>query len=242
MSRVAVWHGAEPGRPCRGRSIDRRRTGARTSDPWPIRPRPRPPRPRQAPARRPASRPRRSGASRRGRLASPASSGVATIPIRAKNGHIQLMLTQNVADLGQPGDLVNVRPGFAPQLPRSRRAWPPSPPRTTCGWSRSTASGSASSRKPAAPTCMNLAAQIAQRSLDDRGQRQRRRASLRLGQRRSDRRRAPRRGLPDRGRERPDRRPAQGARPLHDQAPPRPGHRHRGQALGRPDPHRGSQA
>jgi large subunit ribosomal protein L9 len=34
-------------------------------------------------------------------------------PSRAKHGHIQLILTQAISTLGQPGDLVTVRPGFA---------------------------------------------------------------------------------------------------------------------------------
>jgi large subunit ribosomal protein L9 len=34
-------------------------------------------------------------------------------PLRARNGHISLLLTQNVPSLGQPGDLVKVRPGYA---------------------------------------------------------------------------------------------------------------------------------
>lgn len=34
-------------------------------------------------------------------------------PARAKNGHIQLILTQPMPHLGQAGDLVKVRPGFA---------------------------------------------------------------------------------------------------------------------------------
>ena len=34
-------------------------------------------------------------------------------PARAKNGHIQLILTQAMPHLGQAGDLVKVRPGFA---------------------------------------------------------------------------------------------------------------------------------
>jgi large subunit ribosomal protein L9 len=34
-------------------------------------------------------------------------------PSRAKHGHIQLILTQNVDKLGQSGDVVKVRPGFA---------------------------------------------------------------------------------------------------------------------------------
>jgi len=34
-------------------------------------------------------------------------------PIRAKHGYIQLILTQAIPDLGQAGDLIKVRPGFA---------------------------------------------------------------------------------------------------------------------------------
>src|SRR3984957_8430643 len=34
-------------------------------------------------------------------------------PSRAKHGYIQLILTQAISKLGQPGDLVKVRPGFA---------------------------------------------------------------------------------------------------------------------------------
>jgi large subunit ribosomal protein L9 len=34
-------------------------------------------------------------------------------PIRAKHGHIQLILTQAIPGLGQAGDLIKVRPGFA---------------------------------------------------------------------------------------------------------------------------------
>jgi large subunit ribosomal protein L9 len=34
-------------------------------------------------------------------------------PSRAKHGHIKLILTQAISKLGQPGDLVSVRPGFA---------------------------------------------------------------------------------------------------------------------------------
>jgi large subunit ribosomal protein L9 len=34
-------------------------------------------------------------------------------PSRAKHGHIQLILTQTISKLGEPGDLVTVRPGFA---------------------------------------------------------------------------------------------------------------------------------
>ena len=34
-------------------------------------------------------------------------------PSRATHGHIKLILTQAISKLGQPGDLVSVRPGFA---------------------------------------------------------------------------------------------------------------------------------
>ncbi len=34
-------------------------------------------------------------------------------PLRAKNGHIHVLLTHAVPHLGQPGELVHVRPGFA---------------------------------------------------------------------------------------------------------------------------------
>jgi large subunit ribosomal protein L9 len=34
-------------------------------------------------------------------------------PMRAKNGHMQVILTQNIAHVGQTGELVKVKPGFA---------------------------------------------------------------------------------------------------------------------------------
>lgn len=34
-------------------------------------------------------------------------------PLRAKNGHMQVLLTRNVEHLGRVGDLVKVKPGFA---------------------------------------------------------------------------------------------------------------------------------
>ncbi len=156
-------------------------------------------------------------------------------PTRSKDGHMQVLLTHAVPHFGQPGDLVKVRPGFARNylLPqglatfatphnlrivekhrerlRQLEAGPPGRP--------------AEPRRPDRPAVDH-----------HRGQRQRRRAPLRLGQRRPDRRRPEGRQLPDRDRQRQDRRPAQGAGPLHHQALPRPGRRHRGQALGRPDP------
>ena len=73
---------------------------------------------------------------------------------------------------------------------------------------------------------------------DDRGQRQRRGASLRLGQRRSDRRGAARRGLPDPGRKRPDRRARSRSWASTRSRSTWPGHHERSQALGRADPYR----
>jgi len=49
-----------------------------------------------------AGRPRQPGVERR-----------QNHPNRAKNGHIELILTQPMPNLGQAGDLVKVRPGFA---------------------------------------------------------------------------------------------------------------------------------
>jgi large subunit ribosomal protein L9 len=34
-------------------------------------------------------------------------------PLRAKNGHLSVLLTQAVPHVGQPGELVKIRPGFA---------------------------------------------------------------------------------------------------------------------------------
>ena len=77
------------------------------------------------------------------------------------------------------------------------RAWPRSRPRTTCGSSRSTASGSAARGgppgRPPEPGRPDRPAVA-----HHRGQRQRGRPPLRLGQRRPDRRRPQGRGLPDR--------------------------------------------
>jgi len=50
----------------------------------------------------PARPPRQPGVERRGNH-----------PVRAKHGYIQLILTQPMPQLGQAGDLVKVRPGFA---------------------------------------------------------------------------------------------------------------------------------
>ncbi len=51
-------------------------------------------------------------------------------PLRAKDGHINVLLTQSVPHVGQPGELVKVRPGFA-RITCFPRARPRSRPRTT---------------------------------------------------------------------------------------------------------------
>jgi large subunit ribosomal protein L9 len=58
--------------------------------------------PRTADGSEPAGPPRQPGVERR-----------KNHPSRAKHGYIQLILTQSVPQVGQPGDLVKVRPGFA---------------------------------------------------------------------------------------------------------------------------------
>ncbi len=161
-------------------------------------------------------------------------------PLRAKNGHIQVLLTQPVPHVGQPGELINVRPGFA-QLPSSpgpghvRHAAQPADRRKAPPATQET--GRSAPRRPSEPGRSDRPAVP-----HHRGQRQRGRAPLRLGQRRPDRRRAQVRGFPDRDRVGSYRGTAQGPGTLHHQGPPGPGHRHRGQALGRPYPHRRSGA
>jgi large subunit ribosomal protein L9 len=56
----------------------------------------------QAKARTLASKPRQPGVERR-----------KNHPMRAKNGHVSLLLTHVVPELGKPGELVKVRPGYA---------------------------------------------------------------------------------------------------------------------------------
>jgi large subunit ribosomal protein L9 len=53
-------------------------------------------------AKQPAGPPRQPGVERR-----------KNHPLRAKNGHISVLLTHAVPHLGQPGELVRVRPGYA---------------------------------------------------------------------------------------------------------------------------------
>jgi large subunit ribosomal protein L9 len=60
------------------------------------------PRPADGSQSAPAGPPRQPGVERRHNH-----------PSRAKHGYIQLILTQNVPQVGQSGDLVKVRPGFA---------------------------------------------------------------------------------------------------------------------------------
>lgn len=84
-------------------------------------------------------------------------------PLRAKNGHIHVLLTQPVPHVGQPGELVNVRPGFA-QLPSSpgpghiRHAAQPADRRKAPPATQET--GRSAPRRPSEP-----GHQIAQRSL-----------------------------------------------------------------------------
>jgi large subunit ribosomal protein L9 len=68
-----------------------------------------------------ASRAKKSAAASATRTAAPAETAVRqpgverrrNHPTRAKDGHMQVLLTQVVPHFGQPGDLVKVRPGFA---------------------------------------------------------------------------------------------------------------------------------
>ena len=159
-------------------------------------------------------------------------------PLRAKNGHLHVLLTQPVPHVGQPGEVVNVRPGFGRNylLPQGLATF--ATPHNLLIVEkhrqrlkkqeelRADLSEPGCSDRPAVP--------------HHRGQRQRGRAPLRLGQRRPDRRRAQVRGFPDRDRVGSYRGTAQGPGTLHHQGPLGPGHRHRGQALGRPYPHRRS--
>ncbi len=129
---------------------------------------------------------------------------------------------------------------YDPGLPAtiwSRRAWPHSRPRTTCGWSRSIASGSSSLRRLGGWTSRTW------RRSSPSARSRSKPTPMRKGifTARSTPIRSPSpswRGLPDPGREHPDRRAAQGAGTVLDQDSVGPGYPGRGQALGRPDPHR----
>ena len=160
-------------------------------------------------------------------------------PTRAKNGHMEVLLTQAVPHFGQPGDLVKVRPGFARNylLPQGMATFATPHNLRIVEKHRQRLRELEEARRA---DLVNLAAQIAQRSItieanaNPEGHLY---GSVNADQIADALRGRP---LPDRRRERQDRGAAQGARPLHHQAPPRPGRLHRGQALGRPNPHRGS--
>ncbi len=74
------------------------------------------------------SKPKSSGKAKAGSGSSAKAAGTAVVagpprqpgverrrnhPLRAKNGHLNIILTQDVPHVGRPGDLVKVRPGFA---------------------------------------------------------------------------------------------------------------------------------
>ena len=150
---------------------------------------------------------------------------------------MHVLLTHAVPHFGQPGDLVKVRPGFARNylLPQGLATFA-TPHNLRIVEKHAQRLRELEEARRA--DLLNLAAQIAQRSITIEANAN---AEGHLyGSVNADQIAAApeRRQLPDRRRERQDRRPAQGAGPLHDQAPPRPGRRDRGQALGRPDPHR----
>ena len=144
-------------------------------------------------------------------------------PIRAKHGYIELILTQAMPQLGQAGDLVKVRPGFARNylVPQGLATFATQNNLRMVEKHRQRLKELEEARRA---DLQNLGAQIAQRSIDDRSQRQRRGTPLRLGQRRSDCRRPANGRLPDRRGECPDRGSSQGTGALHDQDPLGPGH------------------
>ena len=114
-----------------------------------------------------------------------ASNAGATIPIRAKHGYIELILTQAMPHLGQAGDLVKVRPGFARNylVPQGLGTFATQNNLRMVEKHRQRLKELEEARacrpaKPGGPDRPALA--------DDRGQCQRRRTPLRLGQRRSD--------------------------------------------------------
>ena len=171
---------------------------------WPRRRKPTPlakprPRPKGAdPAQGRSGRPRRS----RRRAGPPRQPGVErrkNHPSRAKHGYIHLILTQAIPQLGQSGDLVKVRPGFARNylVPQGLATFATQNNLRMVEKHRQRSErsrGGAPSRPPEPGRSDRPAL------ADDRSQRQRRGTSLRLGQRRSDRRGAAARGLPDPGR------------------------------------------
>src|SRR4051794_9181198 len=85
-------------------------------------------------------------------------------PLRAKNGHVSLLLTQAVPHLGQPGELVKVRPGFARNylLPQGRATFATPHNLRIVEKHRARLRQLEEARRA---DLLNLAAQIAQRSL-----------------------------------------------------------------------------
>ncbi len=67
----------------------------------------------------PASKPKAKAKATKSKSAKPAGPTQPGVerrknhPLRAKNGHMQVLLTSKVEKLGTPGELVKVRPGFA---------------------------------------------------------------------------------------------------------------------------------
>ena len=73
-------------------------------------------------------------------------------PTRAKDGHMQVLLTHAVPHFGQPGDLVKVRPGFARNylLPQGLATF--ATPHNLRIVEKHRAAAPRSSKRPAAPT------------------------------------------------------------------------------------------
>jgi large subunit ribosomal protein L9 len=67
----------------------------------------------KAPSSKAAESAKLKGVKRDGRPQQPGVERRRNHPVRAKNGYIQLILTQAMPNLGQAGDLIKVRPGFA---------------------------------------------------------------------------------------------------------------------------------
>jgi large subunit ribosomal protein L9 len=85
-------------------------------------------------------------------------------PTRAKNGHMEILLTQVVPHVGQPGDLVKVRPGFARNylLPQGKATFATAHNLRIVEKHRQRVRELEEARRA---DLMNLAAQIAQRSI-----------------------------------------------------------------------------
>ena len=85
-------------------------------------------------------------------------------PSRAKHGYIHLILTQPIATLGQSGDLVKVRPGFARNylVPQGLATFAT---QNNLRMVEKHRNASNNWRRPARLDLQNLAAQLAQRSL-----------------------------------------------------------------------------